>query len=223
MICDAILKNNVGSTITIRTRPLTSKPPIDPFAKAIVDPALTVKFIAATKKFEAPSQEAILDRLLLVLFDALFLDASLTWTTRNVSNLHCSETLPIAKYFLNGLSVGDAPLFSGMCSFCARLLPDKVAGSSWKFGPPVDRHGQPALDGSGSPDLQAQPPCLLRYSPSLFAKEAPAVFQYDEATNRLSIKPGQTPPWLRQSEGLAPGDSKIWLYCEDTTFAFVLH
>ena len=76
-----------------------------------------------------------------------------------------------------------------------------TVGSAWKFGPPIDRHGQPALDESGSPDLQAQPPCLLRYSPSLFAKDAPAVFQYDEATNRLAMKPGQTPPWLRPSEG----------------------
>ena len=222
MICTAISKSGVGSTISIRTRPLTSNPPIDKFAKAIVDPALTVKVIAATKKFDASTQEAILDRLLLVLFDALFLDASLTWTARNVSNLHCSETLPIAKYFLRGLSVGDAPLFSGMCAFCARLLPEKVLGSAWKFGPPIDRHGQPALDESGSPDLHAQPPCLLRYSPSLFAKEAPAVFEHDEATNRLSIKPGQTPPWLRQSESLPPDDPNIWLYCEDGMFAFIV-
>ena len=223
MICTAISKSGVGSTISIRTRPLTSNPPIDKFAKAIVDPAHTVKVIAATKKIEAPSQEAMLDKLLLVLFDALFLDASLTWTARNVSNLHCSETLPIAKYFLKGLAIGDAPLFTGMCAFCARLLPDKAVGSAWKFGPPIDRHGQPAaLDERGSPDLRAQPPCLLRYSPSLFAKESPAVFQYDEATNRLTIKPGQTPPWLRQSEHLPPGESNIWLYCEDGVFAFVV-
>ena len=222
MICTALSKSGVGNTISIRTRPLTSNPPIDNFAKAIVDPALTVKVIAASKKIDASTQEAILDRLLLVLFDALFLDASLTWTARNVSNLHCSETLPIAKYFLRGLSVGDAPLFSGMCAFCARLLPEKVLGSAWKFGPPIDRHGQPTLDESGSPDLHGQPPCLLRYSPSLFAKEAPAVFEHDEATNRLTIKPGQTPPWLRQSEGLPPGDPNVWLYCEDGMFVFIV-
>ena len=192
MICTAI-SASVGSTVTIRTRPLTSNPPIDSFAKAILDPALNVKVIAATRKYEAPSQEAILDKLLLVLFDALFLDASLTWTSRNVSDLHCSETLPIAKYFLRGLSVGDAPSFLGMCSSCACLLLDKAVGSAWKTGPPIDRHGQPALDERGSPDLQAQPPCLLRYSPSLFAKEAPAVFEHDEATNCLKIKRGQTP------------------------------
>ena len=223
MICTAISKSAVGTTITIRTRPLTSNPPIDAFAKAIVDPAATVKSISAARKWDAPTQEAILDRLLLSLFDALFLDASLTWTARNVSNLHCSETLPIAKYFLKGLAIGDAPLFTGMCAFCARLMPDKVVGSAWKVGPPIDRHGQPALDESGSPDLHAQPPCVLRYSPSLFAKEAPAVFQHDEATNRLTIKPGQTPPWLRQSEGgIPPGDPNIWLYCEDGAFAFAV-
>ena len=69
MICTAISKSGVGSTITIRTRPLTSKPPIDSFAKAICDPALTVEVIATTRKYEAQSQEAMLDKLLLVLFD----------------------------------------------------------------------------------------------------------------------------------------------------------
>ena len=215
MICTAI-SESVGKTVTVRTRPLSSNPPIDTFAKAVVDPAMNVKVMAASRKISASTTEALLDKLLLVCFDALFLDAALTWTARNVSNLHCSETLPIAKYFMRGLAVGDKPLFNGMCAFCARLLTgsaEKMIG--WKVGPPIDRHGQPALDESGSPDLRAQPPCLLRYSPSLFAKEAPAVFQYDAATNRLTIKPGQTPPWLRRSEYLPHGDSRIWLYCDD--------
>ena len=215
MICTAI-SHSVGGTLTIRTRPLTSNPPIDAFAKCVVDPAMTVKNISASKKFDASTQEQILDRLLLVCFDALFLDAALTWTARSVSNLHCSETLPIAKYFIRGLSVGDKPLFRGMCAYCARLLTapsESIVG--WKVGPPIDRHGQRALDENGSPDLRAQPPCLLRYSPSLYAKEAPTVFAYDEATNRLTIKPGQVPPWLRPSEHLPPGDPNIWIYCED--------
>jgi len=69
------------------------------------------------------------------------------------------------------------------------------------------------LDESGSPDVRAQPPCLLRYSPSLFAQEAPEVFDYDPTTNCLSLKPGQPPPWLRQNVG--QGDPNVWLYCED--------
>ena len=120
MIRTAISKS-VGGTITIRTRPLTSNPPIDKFAKAIVDPAVTVRNIAASKRFDASTQEAILDRLLLVLFDALFLDASLTWMARNVLNLHRSETLPLAKYFLRGLSVGDAPFVKPHSGGCERV------------------------------------------------------------------------------------------------------
>ena len=42
MICTAI-SHSVGGTLTIRTRPLTSNPPIDAFAKCVVDPAMTVK------------------------------------------------------------------------------------------------------------------------------------------------------------------------------------
>ena len=175
---------------------------------------MTVKRIAASAKFKLPTTDAVLDKFLLVLFDALFLDSCQTWTARKVSNLHCSETLPLAKYFMSGLAVGGAPLFRGMCAFCARLLTapnESIVG--WRTGPPIDRHGERSLDESGSPNLCAQPPCLLRYSPSLFAKEAPAVFDHDPATNCLTLKPGQQPPWLR--ENVRHGDSNIWLYCED--------
>ena len=58
--------------------------------------------------------------------------------------------------------------------------------------------------------------------PVALREGGPAVFEHDEATNRLTIKPGQTPPWLRQSEHLPPGESNIWLYCEDGVFAFVV-
>ena len=221
MICTAILQS-VGRTVTVRTRPLTSNPPIDSFAKAVVDPAMNVKVMSASWRIDASTPEAILDRLLLVLFDALFLDSCLTWTARNVSNCHCSETLPLAKYFIQGLCVGDAPLFRGMCAFCARLLTgpaENIVGS--KAGPPINRSGQRVLDQSGAPDLRAQPPCLLRYSPSLFAKEAPAAFEHDPATNCLTLKPGQAPPWLRQSEKAPPGDPNIWLYCEDCYTQFI--
>ena len=82
-----------------------------------------------------------------------------------------------------------------------------------KAGPPIDRHGQKLVDARGRPRTSAQPPCLLRYSPSLFAQEAPATFAYDPATNRLTLRPGQTAPWLR--EHVPHGDPNVWLYCED--------
>ena len=39
MVCDAVAKS-VGRTLSIRTRPLSMNPPLDRFAKAIVDPSL---------------------------------------------------------------------------------------------------------------------------------------------------------------------------------------
>jgi len=60
-----------------------------------------------------------------------------------------------------------------MCSFCAALLYGTGKNTSnRKFGPPMDRHGQRLLDADGRPLTHEQPPCLLRYSPSLFANEA---------------------------------------------------
>ena len=213
MVCDAVAKS-VGRTLTVRTRPLSMNPPLDSFAKAIVDPSLTVRAIAASAKFQRPSKEALLDRLLLVLYDSIFLDACLTWTAKKVSNLHCAETPQLARYFLKGLSVGDAPIFRGLCAFCARLLSgptDRIVGS--KVGPPIDRHGKRLVDARGRPLTSAQPPCLLRYSPSMFAQEAPSTFAYDPATNRLTLRPGQSAPWLR---GHVPhGDPNVWLYCAD--------
>jgi len=67
----------------------------------------------------------------------------------------------------------------------------------------------------GEPDTGAAPPFLLRYSPRLFAKEAPEMFVWDETTNALSLKPGREPPWLRQYVGGVPTDSLTWLYCPE--------
>ena len=102
MVCDAVAKS-VGSTLAVRTRPLSMNPPLDSFARAIVDPKMTAKAIAASAKFKRPSAEELLDRLLLCLYDALFLDKCLDWTAKQVSNLHIGETPQIARYFLKGL------------------------------------------------------------------------------------------------------------------------
>ena len=174
MVCNAVA-NSVGSVVAIKTRPLSRKPPLDGFAKAILDPTMNVKRISITKTMRAETAESILDKLLLVLWDALFLDACLGWTSRKVSNLHRSETLPLARYFINGLSFGDRPIFDGLCAFCASLLWGG-ANTNARYGCPIDRHGAKLLDEKGGPLTQAQPPCVLRYSPSLFANEAPAVF-----------------------------------------------
>ena len=82
--------------------------------------------------------------------------------------------------------------------------------------PPTDRDGN-ALppNPDGTPQVHAQPPFLLRYSPRYFAREevAPAWFVHDPDTNRLSLRPGVHPPWLRPNA--PPGEHSVWLYCED--------
>ena len=105
--------------------------------------------------------------------------------------------------------MGEKPLFDGLCAMCASLLFGDVAGgalSNKAAGPPCNREGQ-AVD-----DVKAQPPCFLRYSPAFFAKEAPAIFEHDPATNRLSLKPGAREPWLRPRRGGSPTE---WLYCAE--------
>ena len=83
--------------------------------------------------------------------------------------------------------------------------------SNTNFGPPLDR------DGNIHNDVDRQPPFLLRFSPQLFAKEAPEIFEYDTETNGLKIKPGKTPPWIRTESKFKPSTdkSKTWLFCLD--------
>ena len=57
---------------------------------------------------------------------------------------------------------------------------------------------------------------LLRWSPSFFARECPYAFQHDAETNRLSLKPGIDPPWLRSfGKGGASDTDESWLYCSN--------
>ena len=114
---------------------------------------------------------------------------------------------------MRGRNVGKKPLFDGMCADCACLLYGSVNGfalSNKKAGPPIDR------DGSVHDDPKAQPPCLLRFSPQLFAKEAPSMFEHDLSTNCLRLKPGSAEPWLRRTLPHQVVDSKAsWLYCRE--------
>ena len=85
-------------------------------------------------------------------------------------------------------------------------------------GPPMNRDGQLLID-AGIPRTDAQPPCLLRYSPKLFATECPTMFAYDELTNTLSLQPGRHPPWIRKTaehERIFIREStKTWCYCPE--------
>jgi hypothetical protein len=66
-----------------------------------------------------------------------------------------------------------------MCAYCGALLYGQQnknhSLSNKTSGMPVDKDGAPLLSNTGEPLTDAQPPFLLRYSPSLFAREAPAM------------------------------------------------
>ena len=76
------------------------------------------------------SKQELLDRLLLCLYDALFLRMSQVWSNaaevpgvKSVANLHVCETYALAKWWLAGMNVGaSAPIFDGICCQCACLL-----------------------------------------------------------------------------------------------------
>ena len=69
---------------------------------------------------------------------------------------------------------------------CGALLFGVVDGhsglSNKSAGPPTDRDGT-ILTNAGALKIDAQPPFLLRCSPSLFAQEAPAMFKHDPDPN----------------------------------------
>jgi hypothetical protein len=98
---------------------------------------------------------------------------------------------------------------------CSGGVSNKVAGL------PMNRDGKLLVREDGSPNVDAQPPFLLRYSPALFAAEMPAVFAHDPDTNRLCLKPGMPRPWVRPGRGGGRGGSsqgdaaktQQWLFC----------
>ena len=79
----------------------------------------------------------------------------------------------------------------------------------------MDRDGLVLANDDGTPQTDAQPPFLLRYSPQLFAEEAPEIFAYDPNTNRLSLKEGKREPWKRDMTRAKNDKHKTWLYCTD--------
>jgi len=53
------------------------------------------------------------------------------------------------------------------------------------------------------------------YSPSLFAREIPAVFEHDTDTNKLRLHDGVHEPWVRPSHGRFKNKRNTWLYCSE--------
>ena len=116
--------------------------------------------------------------------------------------------------------IGKTPLFDGICAQCGALLygasRPKDLGNVC-YGPPLNRDGQPVRQDL-EVDAQAQPPFLLRFSSQLLATEAPDMFSWDAKTNRLSLREGKKPPWIRtfaDAERARRNTDNCWLYCPD--------
>ena len=87
------------------------------------------------------------------------------------------------------------------------------ACSNNKFGPPMDRDGNQLPNPESAEAVGKQPPCFLRWSPSVFAKELPEVFEHNPDNNRLRLKKGAKAPWLR--ECCPENTTDRWAYCAD--------
>ena len=206
--------NMANSYLHVLKRPFGTcrAPPVDGFCRRL-------EYETAEEIGTEMGKEKLLDNMLLCLFDAMFLKQSELWSAMGVANTPADETPEIAKYFMKGIAVGAKSIFDAICSQCGTLLHgflgNHSALSNKVAGPPLDRDGALLVEEDGSPKVNAQPPFLLRFSPSLFAKEAPAMFKHDEETNRLSLQEGRREPWLRVEHHSQTSADSTWLYCRD--------
>ena len=215
-LVEQIRRKKPGTQFRVLTRPLYHRklaPPDDYFLKLLANERMPLKECGRrAKPHPADNTQAVLDQLLLTLWDALFLDDCIRWTKQKVTNLTVDRTLTMARYFILGLEVGKEPLFTGICAMCANLLYGSWNGrgiSNCKAGHPIDKNGAVVRTEVGRPDTGAQPPCFLRFSPKLFAEEAPHIFEHDPATNKLRLKNTEGGyPWYAEKPG-------HWLYCTD--------
>ncbi len=118
---------------------------------------------------------------------------------------------------LSAVGAQPKPLLRPRCAFCACLLygleAEQSSCSNTRSGPPIDKDGE-LVSIEGRDVTAIQPPALLRYSPALFAKEAPEVFEHDSVTNVLRVKPGKDEPWVKPN-------TQSFLYCVDCYDRFI--
>ena len=221
-IAEVVRSLNEGDTIKVKMKPYGTcrEPPMDPFSRDLMkNPDKTVQQLLIDS-----SIEEVRDRLLLSLWDSLFLACSEVWTEDQVANTSATQALELGYWFHRGRTFSKKPLFEGVCAMCGVLLYGVQAHcnnalSNAYPGPPLNRDGV-AITKDGEPDPEAQPPFLLRWSPQLFAKECPEMFSYDARTNRLVLKPDREPPW-KKSVDRTKDKTKTWLYCIDCKIRYM--
>ena len=164
----SVRKHCEGVHIRVKTRPRDTPraATMDPFSESLFEVDTSLQELAHTQGL---SIEEVLDRLLLSLWDALFLSQSIQWTEDNVANLPSDEANELARWFLRGQAVGAKPIFDGICAMCGALLCGSESHSTSMHnrvrGPPLGRDGDPIVTAGAEPDADAQPPFLLLFSP----------------------------------------------------------
>ncbi len=115
---------DIGSLVNVLTRPFNSPspPPLGYFGKLMLDQRSLEWAAKRCKPVPLNGTQEMLDRMLLVLWSALFLDLSLAWSAQRKANLSVEFTAGLANCFVQGLHVGDEPVFGGLCAMCACLL-----------------------------------------------------------------------------------------------------
>ena len=162
----AAVRKLVGRSVPVHTRPLDTirSPPLDDFSAMVLRDPKQYTFQRMAREQRLTKEEA-LDKLLLALWDALFLDQCIGWSEQKVANLPHEQAPELGKWFMKGQAVGERPIFDGMCAMCGTLLYGEPnlntsACSNKRFGPPVDRDGNKL--GCNDCAQGKQPPCLLR-------------------------------------------------------------
>ncbi len=116
------------------------------------------------------------------------------------------------RYCMKGQHVSAKPVFDGLCARCGELLYGTLSepAGNKKVGKPID------IDDVAVSSADAQPPFLLRWPPNKFVDYAPAVFRWEQATNKLSLREEfvDAPPWKANLHHCQQERAATWLYCK---------
>eukprot|EP00662_Eupelagonemidae_sp_cell21_P030377 gene30377-19232_t len=134
------------------------------------------------------------------------------WHEKGVSWLHGKDTVEYARWYLTGIEHGTQPLAAGLCAYCGSYvfghLGETTRNSNRRAGEPRGPDGTKCA-------FDAQPPFLERYTPAAFARWCPSHFAHSPDTNKLSLRPGKTAPWMLKASLDTKRRQTEWHYCSD--------
>ena len=119
-VADIIRSLEVGQSLKVKLRPIGTcrQPPLETFARNL----MKVPYKTVREFIQECSIEELRDKLLLVLWDALFLSQCESWTNDNVSNISARDALEFGWWFQKGQSFSKKPLFEGICPMLRFVL-----------------------------------------------------------------------------------------------------